>query len=84
MYKIIKDVSRVRHCFLGRTCFSVGRTENRLHGRKKKKKKTKSSVNANFKRQEKQSQCERYISPTTTLNIPISHYGEMIDLLKQK
>lgn len=50
----------------------------------KKKKKTKSSVNANFKRQEKQSQCERYISPTTTLNIPISHYGEMIDLLKQK
>lgn len=29
------------------------------HGRKKK---IKSSVNANFKRQEKQSQCERYIS----------------------
>ena len=39
MYKTIKDVSRVRHCFLGRTCFSVGRTENRLHGRKKKKRK---------------------------------------------
>ena len=33
MNKIIKDVSRVRHCVLR---FSIGRTENRLHGRKQK------------------------------------------------
>ena len=33
MHKIIKDVSRVRHCVLR---FSVVRIENRLYGRKQK------------------------------------------------
>ena len=74
-HSIYRDVSRVRHCVLGRTRSSFGRIEYRTKGPIGRRKK--SNVYANYKQKENM----RTAYFTKKSSIRTSYNGKMIEFL---
>ena len=73
-----RDVSRVRHCILGRTRFPFGRIDYGTKGPIGHRKK----IEGTFMQITNAGKNMRTAYFTRKLNIPISHNGEMIEFLK--